>query len=47
MNISNDLNEFISKHINLIEDKDLGALRVYLNREIFLPSEMSLPCIWT
>lgn len=28
MNISNDLNEFISKHINLIEDKDLGAIHV-------------------
>ena len=34
MNISNDLKEFISKHINLIEDKNLGALRAYLNREL-------------
>ena len=33
MNVSNDLNKFISKHIDLIEDKDLGALRVYLNKE--------------
>lgn len=40
MNISNDLNEFISKHINLIEDKDLGALRAYLNKEIFLPTDI-------
>ena len=40
MNISNDLKEFISKHINLIEDKDLGALRVYLSREIYLPIDI-------